>query len=367
MVKLAEGCLRLSPRVMLIYLTATNLLIYLDRGALSSVISILKTDDQGLDLNSGEAGGLGSIFMLGYMVASPIFAHFAQHVHPIYLMGFGLMIWSIATFLAGMSTTFAWLLTARAFTGVGEASFVSLAPPYIMEIAPENSKSIWLAVFYSGLSIGNASGFVYGGLVSSIFHSWRWPFIIESFIMIPFIIIAFSIHKDPKYVVRKENKQKLITETSEEIVFRPSTVPLHMQFRDLFLNKIFVLLVLGYSSFAFTLGGLVFWAPDFIQEDYNITGFKVVLLLGALFMLSGLSGLVMGSVLLDKKMLKYTESYKNNLISEDELERFRTYEANRILAIVTILGSSIAVIGVLINELVPFLICVTIGEFFCLM
>lgn len=260
MVKITEGFIKMSPRVMLIYLTATNLLIYLDRGALSSVISILKSDDkQGFNLDSGQAGALGSIFMLGYMVASPIFAYFAQRVHPIFLMGFGLMIWTLATFLAGMSETFAWLLTARAFTGVGEASFVSLAPPYIMEIAPDNSKSIWLAVFYSGLSIGNASGFVYGGIVSNIFNSWRWPFIIESFIMIPFILIAFGLHKDPKYVVRKEVKQKLMTESSEEIVFRPSTVPLHRQLKDLFTNKIFLLLVLGYSSFAFTLGGLVFW------------------------------------------------------------------------------------------------------------
>lgn len=58
---------------------------------------------------------------------------------------------------------------------------------------------------------------------------------------------------------------------------------------------------------------------------------------------------------------------KSHLITEEELEIYRTYEANRILAIVTIIGSLMGVVGVLINKLEPFLICIAIGEFFCLM
>lgn len=132
---------RMRPAWLLAYFTFVNILIYLDRGVLASVVPALK-DADGLNLDSIEAGALGSIFMLGYMIASPLFATSAQKVHPFFLMAIGLSIWVVAVLMCGLSTSFGMLLVSRAVTGVGEASFVSLAPPMILDIAPTKDKAL---------------------------------------------------------------------------------------------------------------------------------------------------------------------------------------------------------------------------------
>lgn len=55
------------------------------------------------------------------------------------------------------------------------------------------------------------------------------------------------------------------------------------------------------------------------------------------------------------------------VLSNTNLEKIRVYESNRILAIVTIIGSIGLFIGILINAYVPFLIALGFGEFFILM
>jgi len=54
--------------------------------------------------------------------------------------------------------------------GVGEASFISLAAPFIDDNAPAAQKTAWLAMFYMCIPTGIALGYVYGGLVSLMLH-----------------------------------------------------------------------------------------------------------------------------------------------------------------------------------------------------
>ena len=127
-----SGWLKVSAVVTLIYLTFINFVIYLDRGAIAGVLALISDD---LDLNAIEAGLLGSVFILGYMIASPIMAHSAQYLHPTWLITIGLSLWVTAVVLSGLVNNYALLAVFRSFTGVGEASFVSLAPPHLIKIA----------------------------------------------------------------------------------------------------------------------------------------------------------------------------------------------------------------------------------------
>ena len=239
------SCFVLAPWMYLLLFTLVNLLIFIDRGALAAVVSQLKkTSDHGLGLTSFEAGSLGSVFILGYMIASPIFAYNAQFIHPLYLMSIGLSIWSGAVLMSGVSRDFIMLALARAITGVGEASFVCLAPPVILDCAPNEKRTIWIGIFYSATPLGYALGFVYGAQVSAGFGAWFYPFIIETFLMLPFIAVSLFSYKDPKFYAKKEGgeKEKLTTQVS-----------------ILASNPLFVCLVFGYASYSFTIGGLGFW------------------------------------------------------------------------------------------------------------
>jgi MFS transporter, Spinster family, sphingosine-1-phosphate transporter len=235
---------KLSPVMLLTLFTSVNILVFIDRGALAAVVSLLKDKDDGLDLSSFEAGSLGSVFILGYMIASPIFAYESQFIHPNYLMTIGLTVWAGAVMFSGLSVDFPMLAAARVITGVGEASFVCLAPPVILDCAPHKQRSIWIGIYSSATPLGYALGFVYGNQVSSLLGGWYYPFIIETFLMIPFILITFLSYKDPKFYAKKENGEKEKLSTQISILGR---------------NPLYVNLVIGYSSYAFTIGGLGFW------------------------------------------------------------------------------------------------------------
>ncbi|KAK9101084.1 hypothetical protein Scep_024514 [Stephania cephalantha] len=85
------------------------------------------------NLSNFEDGVLSSAFMVGLLVASPIFASFAKSYNPFRLIGVGLSVWTLAVigFLSKTNVT-----ALLRFVGVGEASFISLAAPFIDDNAP---------------------------------------------------------------------------------------------------------------------------------------------------------------------------------------------------------------------------------------
>ena len=62
----------------------------------------------------------------------------------------------MAAFGCGLSFGFVSLVLCRAVVGVGEASFISLAAPFIDDWAPPARKTLWLAMFYLTIPVGGA-------------------------------------------------------------------------------------------------------------------------------------------------------------------------------------------------------------------
>ena len=239
-----ERC-RLSPLSSLICFTYISTILYIYRGALSAVIYQIKSSSgAGLGINSVEAGALGSSFIGGFIVFGPVFGYFSQRVHPEYLMSIGLSIWCCAVFLTAVSRTFPLLLLARSITGVGEASFLALAPAYIMERAPAQKKNVWIGIYYSAQVIGFALGQNYGSGISNFFGDWYYPFYFEPFFMIPMILVVLFNYKDPKLIFKKEGGER---------------EPFATQFKIILGNPVFMLVTLGVSAFQFVLSGYAFW------------------------------------------------------------------------------------------------------------
>lgn len=139
-------------------------------------------------------------YMVGYMIASPIFAHVARTANPMKVIALGLFIWSVANLACGFALNYWLLLLARVFTGVGEASFLCIAPPFIDKAAPPHKKSQWLALFFCAVPVGYAMGFIVIGtwLKAATFgEDWQWRsvYLGEAMLMMPFVI--FCLFKPP--------------------------------------------------------------------------------------------------------------------------------------------------------------------------
>jgi MFS family permease len=90
----------------------------------------------GFDLTTLQDGLLATAFMVGLLLASPVFSESCKHYNAFRLIGIGMGTWMLATLGCGLSVGFYSLIFCRMFVGVGEASFVALAAPFIGARAP---------------------------------------------------------------------------------------------------------------------------------------------------------------------------------------------------------------------------------------
>ncbi|KAG4115028.1 hypothetical protein ERO13_D12G078900v2 [Gossypium hirsutum] len=194
-----------TPERLLILFCVINMINYVDQGVIASngVNGSIRTcDDKGIctsgsgiqgefDLTNFQDGLLSSAFMVGLLVASPIFASLTKSHHPFRLIGVGLSVWTLAAAGCGSAFSFWFIAICRMLVGVGEASFISLAAPFIDDSAPVSQKTAWLAMFYICIPTGIAVGYVYGGFVGSQFN-WRYAFWGEALLMLPFAVFGFA-------------------------------------------------------------------------------------------------------------------------------------------------------------------------------
>ncbi|PWZ40934.1 putative sphingolipid transporter spinster 2 [Zea mays] len=334
-----------TPKRLLVMFCIINMLNYIDRGVIASngVNGTRKSCSGGtctsgsgiqgdFNLNNLEDGTLSSAFMVGLLVSSLIFASLVKRYNPFRLIGVGLLVWTIATAGCGVSFDFWSITICRMFVGVGEASFISLAAPFIDDNAPVAQKTAWLGMFYMCIPTGIALGYVYGGLVGK-YLNWRAAFWGESILMVPFVILGFVIKplnlKGFAHNTTKEYGQMLNPEVQDQINNNATKhvlpggiedlsgkVPqkfslssfchgimteigrFSKDMKELLQEKVFVIVVLGYISYNFVIGAYSYWGPKAGQEIYNMG--SADLMFGGITIVCGIIGSLAGGFILDK-------------------------------------------------------------------
>ncbi|KAG9439889.1 hypothetical protein H6P81_020054 [Aristolochia fimbriata] len=345
-----------TPKRLLAMFCIINMLNYIERGALASngVNGNRRTcTDSGVcsggsgiqgdfNLNNFEDGVLSSAFMVGLVVASPIFASLAKTHNPFRLIGVGLLIWTLAVAGCGFSFGFWSIAICRMLVGIGEASFISLASPFIDDNAPESQKTFWLALFYMCIPTGIAVGYVFGGLVGGHL-SWRYAFWVEAILMLPFVILGFVIKplklkgfasSAPKIVLepvdtdvaevrdadtpkntadggRKESgdkvsKKNLIVNSVKN--FRDQVPRFWKDVKVLLLDRVYVVNVLGYIAYNFVIGAYSYWGPKAGYNIYHMT--NADMMFGGVTVVCGIIGTLAGGYILDVIGSTITNAFK---------------------------------------------------------
>mmetsp|Transcript_1221 Transcript_1221/g.1950 ORF Transcript_1221/g.1950 Transcript_1221/m.1950 type:complete len:346 (+) Transcript_1221:119-1156(+) len=342
MVKLTCGFLQISPSKTLVFFTFVNLLVYMDVGAVSGVVPHIKED---LNLSSIQTGLLGSVFTLGFMASSPVFGHQAQHVHPYSLMAIGLSVYLVSLVTAGLSSNYYLLLTARAFTGVGEASFISLASPCILDKAPSDKKSLWLSI--SSSPLGAPFGVVFGAGTSKAL-GWRWTFLIQAALMAPFVVIAAISFKEPELVARRDEGS---TRFKAQVV-------------SLLKTPVLVFLSLGCSAVTFTASGFGFWSVYYLNHYYGLPTDQAGYITGVVIVICGFGGVILGSAFLDKKLKSQVRQHEQGNISDSELQSARVDKSASFVAIVISISCLFGVVGSSIFNVYVYVVCLGASLFF---
>ncbi|PSC73072.1 putative sphingolipid transporter spinster-like protein 2 [Micractinium conductrix] len=309
-----------SPGRLLAFFCTICLFIYLDRGMIASngvngsaaaeghPASGIQGD---FALTLFEDGLLPAAFMIGLLASSPIFAEASKHHNAFRLIGIGLAVWTVAAAGCGLAPGFGTLLVCRAAVGVGEASFVALAAPFIDDNAPPQHKTLWLGLFYCCIPTGYAFGYIFGGLVGGAL-GWRAAFLLEAAAMLPFV--AFCLRAPPISLcgvgaisgggggasAAPRPGAGAGPRPPLAARLRAGAAAAAADLRVLLRHAVYVWTVGGMTAYTAVLGAFAFYGPRAGQEVFGISPERADLTFGAITVVTGTLGTLAGGLLLDR-------------------------------------------------------------------
>ncbi len=221
----------------LVLLTALNFVNYIDRYILPGVQEQVKGE---FHISDQQIGSLTFWFMVAYMATSPITGWLGDRFPRKPMIVIAALFWSGINFLTATVHSYDSLNIRHAALGVGEASFGIFAPALLSDVSA-----------------------------------------------VPGVIIALLIvflMKEPARGASQHEKAKL----------EKGTV------LSLLRNKAYLGSILGYAAVTFSLGGISWWMPSFLQRVDGRSQSSAAFLMGAITVVTGLGGTITGGVIAQK-------------------------------------------------------------------
>ena len=323
------------PGAILVLLTGLNLFNYLDRLVLAAVLPKIQLE---LGLSSFLGGLLETVFLVGYFVTAPIFGSLGDRMARKWLIAGGVVVWSAATCASGIATTLLGLVVARAFVGIGEASYATLAPTIIDDITAPEKRGRALAYFYAATPIGGALGYLVGGFVE-VRWGWRSAFFVAGGPGLLFAVFCLFI---------VEPARKVLTEKAD----------IRRDLRRLLAVDLYRQGVFGFCAYTAAIGAFSYWAPTFLFKRYglalNVANFRF----GVITVVAGALATAIGGKWADNIRRKVAADH-----APDAVERETVRGLLRICALGSAIGAPIAVACFLAPSPSVFFVLV----FFCIL
>lgn len=279
---------KLYPRTALVLLTALNLLNYIDRSVLFAVQPLVQKE---FHLTNTQVGYLTSAFLLFYMVAAPFTGPLADRYSRKLIIVLGAVFWSGLTLLTAVTHSYLALLIRHTLVGIGEATFVTIAPTFVADLYPEQKRGRILGVFYLAIPVGTAAGYLLGGNLGAT-YGWRFPFYVAA---APGFLLALAI----LFIPEPERGQFDSLEQTPE----------RSSLGGLATNPAFWTATLGMAMMTFALGGLQVWMPTFLSQARGYSLQSANLLFGGIIVVDGtvasLAGGWLGDYLLRRNQSAY--------------------------------------------------------------
>ena len=266
------------PVTIVALLSGLNLLNYLDRYVLAAVGPAISRD---LGLDDLGFGLLSNAFMVGYFVTSPLFGALGDRRSRKGLIAGGVAGFCLATMASGAARTLAGLMIARALVGIGEASYATIAPTLVDDLAPPEQKNRWLSVFYVAIPVGSALGYLLGGQVE---RAWGWhaAFFVAGAPGLALALLMLLVREPPRAAprARASHEPRAWVTLARLPAYRDAVV--------------------GYVAYTFALGGFAVWAPHYLYRRMGLELAAADTWFGAIVVVAGIAGTFVGAAIGDR-------------------------------------------------------------------
>ena len=279
---------KLYPRTALVLLTSLNLLNYIDRSVLFAVQPLVQKE---FHLSNTQVGYLTSAFLIFYMVAAPLAGPLADRYSRKGIIVLGAGFWSGLTLLTALTHNYWQLLLRHTLVGIGEATFVIIAPTFVADLFPEDERGRIFGVFYLAIPVGTAAGYLLGGKLGAE-QGWRFPFYIAA---LPGFLLALAVCFLPE---PPRGQFDSLPETPER-----GTI------LGLARNPAFWTATLGMAASTFSLGGIQVWMPTFLSLARGYSLKEADEIFGAIVVVDGIVASLAGGWLGDRLLPRMKGSY----------------------------------------------------------
>lgn len=303
--EIAAQTTRAYATAVLVVLTAINFLNYIDRYVLAAVLESVRLD---FGLDDADSGLLGLMFIVVYSLASPFTGWLGDRGTRKYLVVGGVSLWSLATVGCGYADSYGELLVMRALVGIGEAGYATVAPAMIADVFAPQRRGRMLAYFYLAIPVGSALGYVLGGWIAGNWESfvspdalawlgladvadpgWRLAFL---FAGVPGLLFALGALLLAEPIRGGRDVEGARGEDGHDN-------PL-LAIKRLFRSPAFRTTTGGMILMTFTMGGLAFWMPTFLQRAHGMGEADAGTMFGTLTVVAGLTATLIGGWLGDR-------------------------------------------------------------------
>jgi MFS family permease len=271
-----------------VLLTALNLFNYVDRSVLFAVQPLVQNE---FHVNKTQLGFLTSAFLICYMIAAPFVGPLADRYSRKLIIVVGAIFWSGLTLLTAVTHTYTELLIRHTLVGIGEATFVTIAPTFVVDLFAERVRARILGIFYLAIPVGSAIGYLMGGYFSHL-YGWRFPFYIAA---APGFLVAISV--------------LFLKEPERGRFDSPQGTPQRGTALGLARNPAFITSTLGMAAMTFSLGGIQVWMPQFLYSERHYSLEHANFIFGIIVVVDGILASLAGGWLGDFLLPRMKSAY----------------------------------------------------------
>jgi len=290
----------------------------LDSADLGTVGAVAADLERSLHIGDLEVGVLASVVSLTAAIATLPVGWLTDRVPRVPLLAGSIALWSVASFVSGLSASYLMLVLTRLALGAVQATSGPTLASLTGDLFRVRERSRIFGFIHAGELVGGAFGFLVSGEIAA-FLSWRWAFWALS---VPGFALAVALwrglpepsrggsgrFRHPEHDREDEELvQKLVREQGvqpdEERVLRedPDRLPVRATVRHLFRLRTNLLLIASFALGYFFLGGARTFGVIFFRGHYHLgqataTGASAVLGVGALI------GVVLGGRVADRRL-----------------------------------------------------------------
>lgn len=274
---------------------------FVDRQILSLLITPIKNDLGLTDVQFSLLHGLA--FSIFYAVMGLPLARLADRYSRPFIISAGILVWSLATAICGLSKNFLHMFLARIGVGVGEAALSPAAYSMFSDMFPKRLLGRAVGIYSVGSFIGTGLALLIGGSVIALVGNveavvvplagelkpWQLTFVLVGLPGVLVALLFVATVRDPERKGLQRDAQGQV----QDVSFAQTLGFLRTH------RTTFVLHYFGFSFYAMAMFAILSWAPAFYMRAFGMSAAEVGYALGIIVLCANSLGVVTAGWLSD--------------------------------------------------------------------